>query len=212
MLGIMKENIVTHVKDHLPLYLAVLFFFIIGIMAGVFTIAQMPAGQFYQISRFLDSFFAVLKTQAPNIGNVLVQSILNNFKLVMLIAFCGFTVFCMPVMLILMSVKGFMVGFTIAAMVSQFGFLGVMVSLLCIIPPNAIIVMSYLRLGVDASLNGVENYRLKKAFQGKHPKPRFDREYMNQVARVSLFCLAGVIIESVMAPFVLRIFAGAIAI
>ncbi|MDL2289475.1 stage II sporulation protein M [Clostridia bacterium OttesenSCG-928-F22] len=204
------DDVTMHIRTNMALYLAVLFFFVIGVTAGIFTISALPREQMSELTYFLDSFFNIVKAQTPDIGAVLLQSLLNNFKLLLLIALCGLTVFMTPFMLILMSVKGFMLGFTVSAMILQFGVLGVMVSLVCILPPNAVIVWCYLRLGVDSCLNGIRNRRQRKWFKGRAALPRLDKDYLNLVFRLSLFCIIGVIMESVMAPFVLRLFAGAI--
>ena len=204
----LKDKVAGHIRENPILYLAVLFFFAIGLAAGIYTIAQFPEARFNQVGEYLNSFFAVLKTEQPDIGAILLQSLCNNFKLICFIAFCGFSLYCIPITLLLMSVKGFMVGFTLTAMILQFGFLGFLVCLLCIIPPNVISVYCYLRLGVDSALNGIYNHQQRKYVK----RPRFDRPYINQVAGISAFCLLGVVIESIMAPFVLRIFVGAITI
>ena len=205
MIRRLAQNVVGHIRENLLMCIVILFFFVAGIISGSYTIAKLSEEQLIKLSYFLSSFFALIKDQTPDILNVLLQSLANNFKLIASVAFCGLTVFFLPVMLILIGIKGFMIGFTVSALVMQFGFAGILVSLICILPPNIVIVFAYLRLGVDSSLNGIMNHR-RKRLRGN--TQRLSGGYMKQVLKISLFCMLGVIIESVMTPFVLRLFAG----
>ncbi|MGI6168974.1 MAG: stage II sporulation protein M, partial [Christensenellales bacterium] len=195
---------------NLALYLVVLFFFLMGLATGTFSASALSDGQMGDVSGYLNSFFAVLKDNSPDIGSVLLQSLYNNIKLLLIIAASGFFIVGIPVMLVTMTIKGFMIGFTVSTLIIHYGFVGALVCIVCIVPPNFISVMAYVRLGVVSALNSIRSRALRKYRLAARNRNGVNQEYVRQVARISLFCLIGVIIESLMVPFVLRIFAGAI--
>lgn len=210
MLSQLKNDIAGHLKENLALYLVVLFFFLMGIASGAFSASALSEGQGSDISGFLNSFFAVLKDNSPDIGSVLLQSLFNNVKLLIIITACGLFIAGIPIMLVTMAVKGFMIGFTVSTLIFHYGFVGVLVCIVCIVPPNFISVMAYIRLGVVSALNSIQSRAYRKYRLPRKNTANIHQDYIRQVGRISLFCLIGVIIESLMVPFVLRIFAGAI--
>jgi stage II sporulation protein M len=219
MYGIRQVNIVwqrtlmsasLHVRQYLAHYLIIGFFLLVGLSAGVFTVSALPDDQMDSVSAFLKAFFKVLKNSTPDIGAILWESLMNNLKLLLVLFLCGFQIYLIPVSLVTVGVKGFMVGFTISAFILKYAFGGVLIAAICVIPPNLIIIACYMRLCAACIHNGIERHKLKRALRNRRVQVNY-APYVQLSCKICIACILGIMLESILAPFVLKLFAGLVA-
>ena len=78
------------------------------------------------------------------------QSVLHNFKYISVIWILGISIIGLPVILILLFLKGLVVGFTVGFLVNQMGWSGFLLSFVAILPQNIFIVPVFIIISVLA--------------------------------------------------------------
>jgi len=134
------ENITNHIKSNLGLYFIVLIFFAVGIAAGAFTVRALDDVQKQSLINYLEGFFQLLTSQEVDNLAVLRQSISNNIQTIFIIWILGITIIGIPVTLLVIGVRGFIIGFTVGFLIDGLGLRGLFFAVVAILPHNLIII------------------------------------------------------------------------
>ena len=135
-----QENISNHIKSNLGLYFLVLLFFAIGIAAGAFTVKSLDDIQKQELIKYLKGFFQILTSKSVDSTVVLRQSLQNNVQTIVVIWLLGITVIGIPITLLIIGVRGFIIGFTVGFLLEGLGWKGLLFTFIAIIPQNIIII------------------------------------------------------------------------
>ncbi len=143
-----KYNIFNHIRRNLLLYIIVLFSFLVGIATGAFTVSSLSDLEKEELISFLDNFFSILGNQEINASMVFKQSLINNIQTLALIWILGITIIGIPVILFIIGVRGFVIGFTVGFLINEFGIKGLFFVLTGILPQNLIMIPILIAIGV----------------------------------------------------------------
>jgi stage II sporulation protein M len=139
-------------KYNWPAYVIILLVFALGLTTGSLEVYKLQAGELQELSIYLDRFMdqaALIETEPA----AAVKSVLyNDLILIAAIYFLGLTIIGIPVILILIFTRGFVLGFSIVFLGWQKNIQGVILSCAAILPQN-IIFLTALLLGGVASLS-----------------------------------------------------------
>ena len=112
------KAIKNHIVENLKAYIVVSLIILIGIISGVIFVNNMSDAQTQDIQKYLQSFIESLKEgKSINSGELLKKSLGNNLLLVTFMWFVGSTVIGIPVVLGIVTFKGFCLGYTISAVI-----------------------------------------------------------------------------------------------
>ncbi|MDK2820056.1 MAG: stage sporulation protein [Clostridia bacterium] len=134
----MEKALLSHIKDNLGLYLTVTLFFVGGIVTGTLVIQFLDRQHVIQLADYLDNIFKQFDGTTPELNKVVYQALINSIKETGLVWFLGLTVVGIPLIVAIIFLKGFVLGFTVGFIIEQKAFQGVAFSLLTILPPNLI--------------------------------------------------------------------------
>lgn len=134
----MEKALLSHIKDNLGLYLTVTLFFVGGIVTGTLVIQFLDRQHVIQLADYLDNIFKQFDGTTPELNKVVYQALINSIKETGLVWFLGLTVVGIPLVVAIIFLKGFVLGFTVGFIIEQKAFQGVAFSLLTILPPNLI--------------------------------------------------------------------------
>lgn len=153
ILYIIKEHIKKNIKE----YLIVSIVFLIGVIIGVIFINNSVEEQKLQINDYLNTFIECLngdyKIDTPNLLKSLV---INNLILALSIWFIGSTVIGMPIVYIIIGVRGFCLGYTISSIMITFSiWKGILFSICTLLLQNIIFIPCILALAVS----GIKLYK-----------------------------------------------------
>jgi len=123
-------------------------FFIIGISAGAFTVKSLSDSHKQELISYMRGFFNVLNNNSVDGFSVLKQSLANNLQISALIWILGITVVGIPLILLLITARGFIIGFTVGFLADQLGIKGTLFSIVTILPQNIIIIPGILVVAV----------------------------------------------------------------
>lgn len=147
VVDIIKE----HIQKNLKQYLIISIIFIIGILLGVIFINNVNTNEQKEISEYLNSFINALKSDYTIDTSTLLRStIINNAILAIALWFIGSTVVGIPIVYGIIGVRGFSLGYTIAAIVATFGtWKGIIFGILTLFFQNIIFIPSIFALAVS---------------------------------------------------------------
>ena len=195
-----------HFMQNIAIYGIIIIAFIIGICAGAFTVNLLNYSQYRELHAYIETFFDVMHGQEINHGQLFKISVLNNVKIMMLLTVLSFTVIGIPFVLIIIGVRGFVLGFTVGFFVKMLNMKGMFLSILSILPQNLIFIPCYIVLGflcISFSLSHV-----RKKNKPKNRKADIKIQLLTySIMMVFMFLLltVGSIIEAYITPVFIKL-------
>lgn len=180
-------------------------FFIIGISSGAFTLKALGEQHKRELISYMQGFFQILSQRSINEFLVLKQSIINNLQTGILIWILGVTIIGIPFILLIVAIRGFIIGFTVGFLIEQMGLMGFSFSILAILPQNLFIVPGILIIAV-----------IGISFSVMIIKSKLNRNYQVDIIRqfilystiigsIFLLILIGSIIEAYITPIFMQL-------
>ncbi|MHB1315583.1 MAG: stage II sporulation protein M [Christensenellales bacterium] len=202
-----KLECASHIRNNGGMYLTILFFLIIGIASGIFTVAMLKESQIRDTAGYLNGFLKALQGTTPDIGIIILQSVMVNFFFMLLLAAFGLIMVGIPLVFLAICVKGFMFGFSAGALVSQLGISGAAILLFCVIIPNIFLCFALMRGAVCAFLNCLKTFKERNIPRSRRGVLTSNAPFFKQMAFALLVMLVGIVLESVAAPYAMKLIA-----
>lgn len=185
-------------------FTAVLFFFILGISAGVFTELMMSSEDKEGMISYLDKYFQLTDPSELTFSEIFMQSAGNNLWLLFIMILAGFTAIGFPAALAALIYKGMALGFSAALLVDSMSFKGVAIVFTSMVPQNLIIIPAVLIAGV-AALNVAFHTISNRKFGIKKSLAESSGSYLFINAALAAVILVGCFIESFLSPLLTRL-------
>lgn len=147
----LKNVILDNIYNNLKSYTIVTIILLIGIVAGVIFINHIDESQKSEIGNYINEFITALKGNYEiNKGELLKNSLIENFKLVLGMWFIGSTVIGLPIVLGIVLYRGFCIGYTVSSAITILGMQkGILFSFTTILIQNIIIIPVLIALAVS---------------------------------------------------------------
>ncbi len=144
LVGAMGELVLKYFYRHLALYLALFLLFSIGVGFGALAPQKLSPPQRADLSGFLNNIYASI-TQNDSIfvgkSEILYQSILDNvLKTAALLFILGLTVIGAPLILGVVFLRGFVLGFTVGFLIQETSLNGLLLAAAAVLPHNIVAV------------------------------------------------------------------------
>ncbi len=151
-IGQFRGGLKGYLSESLPYYFFVGLLFVIGVSFGALAVNALTPNQKAELLDYMQVFLRGLGRELGGMdsGVVLRQSAANNLKTAGLIWLLGATVVGAPLALVIIFVRGFVIGFSVAFLFSEMGARGLALSVLCIFPQNLVAVPAVLAVGVSS--------------------------------------------------------------
>ncbi|MBR0428362.1 MAG: stage II sporulation protein M [Clostridia bacterium] len=147
-----KNAFKSYIKNNYKEYVLVSLLFIIGIFVGVMIINNIKYQQTAEITSFISEFITKYK-ELENINKtaLIIESIRKNLIFAIVLWLAGTTVIGMPIVLIIILLRGTILGFTISSISVTLGPLkGSLFCLISIVLHNIIYIPAILSIGVSS--------------------------------------------------------------
>lgn len=203
MLTKLKRSFFDYIKENLFLYFIAILILVVGIVSGSISVKALNVQQKDNLINYINLFFQKVDINALNSKLVLKYSILNNLKLVSLIWVLGLTIIGIPFVMLILFIKGFILGFTVGFLIDELGFTGILFSTISIFPQNIIIIPSIVIIGVSAlsfSLILLKNKRETEKFSIIQQVTG----YTILVSLMALIIILGCFIEAYISPVFMK--------
>ncbi len=132
------------------IYFTVLLFFMIGISSGAFITKALSDVENKELIDYIENFFKILNTKEINNYLILKQALISNLKMALLIWILGVTIIGIPIILLLVLIRGFIIGFTVGFFIKQMKLKGLVFSIFSMLPQNILIVPGIILIGVTS--------------------------------------------------------------
>ena len=148
----LKDIILNYVTENFNKYLLVIVIFLIGIFTGVIVINNSSEETAVRTADDVTGFIQTLKnTEKINFSELLLSSVKRNFGLTVILWFAGTTVIGIPVVFIILFIRGLSLGYTISAFTSILGTSkGIMFLILSLFFQNVMFIPAILTIGVSS--------------------------------------------------------------
>ncbi|MCS0672323.1 stage II sporulation protein M [Cytobacillus firmus] len=195
----------AHFREHSSIYLFVVVLFLMGVIFGAIVVNSLSFTQKEDLFYYLSQFFGqVSDGHVAAADELFKQSFFHNTKFIGLMWILGISIIGLPVILILLFMKGMVVGFTVGFLVNQMGWEGFLLSFVSVLPQNLIIIPIFIlaaALAVSFSLKMIRRQFMKKV--GQPMMPLFGR-YMFAFAVAILFLIAAAGVEAFISPVLMK--------
>ena len=163
----MYQSVVAiHFREHSSIYLFVVVLFLMGVIFGAIVVNSLTFSQKEDLAYYLSQFFGeVSNGKVAASKDVFAQSLFDNSKFIGMMGILGISIIGLPVILIVLFMKGLVIGFTVGFLVNQMGWNGFLLSFVSVLPQNFIIIPVFIitaTISVSISLKMIRRQFMKK--------------------------------------------------
>lgn len=149
--------IANHIKEQATIYLFVIILFIMGVIFGAIIVNSMNLTQKEDLYYYLTLFFGqVSDGKLASSFEMFKQSFFHNIKYLGFMWILGISIIGLPIIFIMLFLKGMVIGFTVGFLVNQMKLGGFMLSFVSILPQNLLLIPVFIMVGAQAA-----NFSLK---------------------------------------------------
>lgn len=143
-----RTLVMNHVKGHATIYIFMIILFLTGIIFGAIIVNSMNFVQKQDLIFYLDRFFGqIINGHTIENKEILKDSFFYHGKYLLLLFVLGLSVIGLPIVWILLFVKGLVIGFSVGFIVNQLGLKGLLLASVSIVPQNLLIIPIYIIAG-----------------------------------------------------------------
>jgi stage II sporulation protein M len=161
-----QSVVATHFREHSSIYLFVVVLFLMGVIFGAIVVNSLTFSQKEDLAYYLSQFFGeVSNGKVAASKDVFTQSLFDNSKFIGMMGILGISIIGLPVILIVLFMKGLVIGFTVGFLVNQMGWNGFLLSFVSVLPQNFIIIPVFIitaTVAVSISLKMIRRQFMKK--------------------------------------------------
>lgn len=205
MFNRLKRRVSLDVLDNRVQYLLLVFFLVVGITAGTFTVGRMLPGEKTALTGYIDMLFAAVKTQTIDYFPVFMHAFLQNTLIFGSIAVFSIVMFGILVIPVVMIIKGFCVGFAIGVLSINLGFGGFAAIVFCEFIPNIVLIPCICKAGVLGLNNAVTVIKNRRIPNTAKDRLISSRPHIIKMFKVYLISLLGVALETLLTPALIKL-------
>ncbi|OWZ83991.1 stage II sporulation protein M [Natranaerobius trueperi] len=206
MLVSVKEILSLYIKYNLILFLIVILLFMVGAIIGGFVVSGLSDDITSNLQSYLDNFYHfVSEDQSLDYHQVFLSSLGYHITLLGIIWLLGITMIGIPVLLLLVFLRGVAFGFTMVFLLQQSSFQEVIMAMISILPHNLLFIPSFFIISVASisfSILLIKNQLRRKSI---HLMPELIN-YTLLFVMIGVGFIAGSLIEAYISPTFMRIF------
>lgn len=146
-----SKLMIAAIRRTWPLIILVFAVFTLGVILGIVSVRSLPGQEVAKMSGYIQSFLEHAKNQDYQASRALPGAVYDHTAVVIMMYLLGITVIGVPVILAYILIRGFVLGFALCFLVSQFHTDGLLLASVMILPQNLIFIPAVL-LGAVTSL------------------------------------------------------------
>ena len=177
---------------------------ILGIVAGSLFIVILNSNDKSLVIEYIQSFVDTIKNNNFDYINTLKNTLIINYLIIIIISIIGFTYFLVPLNILILFYKAFIIGFSLSSFILTYKIKGLLLSIVYIFPHliiNILLFSLLIAFTLKLSIN-MFKYIIKK-------KEVNMRRYFNKYLYTTLFIIIIITItslyESFITPYLLKL-------
>lgn len=142
------QTMQLHLKENLSLYLFIIVLFTMGVSFGAVIVNSLSLTQKQELSGYLGQFFQVMNEGVESNARMAFQHALgDHLKYIGFMWILGLSIIGLPVILVMVFLKGLVIGFTVGFLVNQWSWNGMILAGLSVLPQNLIAIPAIIIVG-----------------------------------------------------------------
>ncbi len=194
----MKE----HIRNNLWQYLLITGVFVLGLIIGEINANNLAGGTRSHLQQMINGFLEGGMVAYHEGNRIFLPAFLNQARTVIAVWFLGLTVIGVPIILAIVFVRGFSLGFTFGFLIKEKAWLGFAIALLSVLPQNIV----YVPLAIACAVIGINFsfYIVRGRFTSEVPLAQGILTYTGIMVLLLLVLLVGALIEAFLSPWLLE--------
>ncbi|MGD6804068.1 stage II sporulation protein M [Rossellomorea vietnamensis] len=144
-----KNPVIEHVQSHSSIYLFILTLFLMGVIFGAVVVNSLSFTQKEDLYFYLGQFFGEISDgKIASSEELFRQSFLHNVKYLGFMWLLGISIIGLPLIFILLFMKGVVIGFSVGFLVNQMDWDGFLLSFAAVLPQNIVIIPAFIFISV----------------------------------------------------------------
>jgi stage II sporulation protein M len=140
-----NQLILRYIKENIYSFTFAVLIFVFGIIFGSIMVNRLPSQHSEGLKQEINFYFEVLdEATGINKTSILQESLLTNGKFVVVAFLSGLTVIGIPVIILMLFIRGVILGFTVGFIFHHSTLKGLLFSLAAIVPHNLLIIPALL--------------------------------------------------------------------
>ncbi|MFC4617876.1 stage II sporulation protein M [Camelliibacillus cellulosilyticus] len=136
-----KQKIVQHIQDSVSIYTFTIVLFLMGIIFGAIVVNSLPYEAKSHLFEYLNRFFGEMSNGDIAIPSAMFSESFSHYlQYIGFIWLLGLSIIGLPIVFVLLFLKGIVVGFTVGFLVNQMGLHGFWVAMAGVFPQNLIVI------------------------------------------------------------------------
>lgn len=186
-------------------YLFLTIITVVGIISGILFIFFISKEDKSLVKNELSSFITYIQSNKINYITTFVNSIFTNLTYLIVFWLLGISIIGIPVIIFLLFLKGFVLGFSFSSIISIYGIKGILLSIASQIPHSFILLIIFLLMGFYAINFSVRLFRVLFLKENINLIPYFKR--YNQILIISIIgILVCCLLETFLSPIFMNLF------
>lgn len=197
-----KARIKQHISENRPQYTMVILIFLIGLIMGHYQVPGLDGGVKNQLSGIIDSYLRGGMEGSLGGPEILGSAFLKQLQMILLLWFLGLTVIGLPLVLAVIWLRGFSLGFTISFLLHDRAGAGMLITLISVLPQNLIYIPFFLAWSVVAI-----NFTVY-IMRGRNGSVSLGRALVGYTSLMLIYLLvllAGAFVEAYLSPWLLTL-------
>jgi len=200
---ILKLRLKQHITENRWQYILITVIFLIGLVLGNYKALGLEGGVKSHLLALIDNYLQGGISGSLNGNGIFLSAFYNQAKTVIAIWFLGLTVIGFPLILAVIFLRGFSFGFTVGFLLQEKAGIGILISIISILPQNLVYIPCLIMVAVLAMNFSI--YIIKRRNNKMMPLSTGLITY----SLLMLFCmcifLAGAFIEAYLSSWFLKL-------
>lgn len=205
MLEKTKRRIREDVLDNKVQYLLLVFFLVMGITAGTFTVSNMQMETKNALGGYAGVLFMTIKEMPIDYWRIFFNAILLNTLLFGLLTFFSMMTVGIVLINIVLAVKGFFVGFAVGVLALQFPGGGLFAIIACVLLPSIVLLPCVCKAGVLCVNNAITVFKTRRIPSTTKDRVIHAGPHFRKMLGVYIASLLGVLIQTLLTPVLIQI-------
>jgi stage II sporulation protein M len=183
------QTIQNHWRENLSLYVFTLVLFTMGVSFGAVIVNSLAMSQKQDLIGYLGQFFVELNQGlANNPKEAFQQTFAHYLKYIGFIWILGLSIIGLPIILVMIFLKGLVLGFTVGFLVNQWHWKGLYLAVLSVLPQNILVIPAIIIVGTAGIAFSLRLIRSRFNRRGDSIYPHFLRYSLLVFLMGIVFC------------------------
>ncbi|MBG9788646.1 MULTISPECIES: stage II sporulation protein M [Brevibacillus] len=198
------HGIHLYLKENQSLFLFTIVLFTMGIIFGAVLVNSLDLSQRQELLGFLNYFFSNFDKSGIMDSSLHFQQAFGyHLKTILILWVLGMSIIGLPMILLLLFLKGIIVGFTVGFLVGELQWKGVTFALLGVLPQNMLVVPAMLIAGVAGISFSLRLVRTRLVTRRDSIMPHFTN-YSILVGSMFIIMTAAALLETFLSPLLMQ--------